>query len=411
MKSKLKEYIPQTEKQRQKIWENGIFVLDANVLLNMCRYSKQSCDELLAIVKTHKDNLWLPYQVGMEFFNNRLAVIEGVKNGFNQLLANISKIDDAFSRELKFNDFRNDTAHNLDQLRADIKRFRKNEETKIKKWQKEYEDSDKEAILNEILDLYDGKVGDDYDEAKLEKIYKEGEKRYKENVPPGYADLKEKEKKGNRHLYGDLIWWKQVIDYARDKKRNLVIVTDDKKEDWWYKLSGKTISPRVELIREFDKETKGQYFLMYKTHQFMEMAKQLDGATVSDTSIKEVEETGALSYRQLLGKYHIDPDQTRDPLFSKYMVGRYNGITDSPVKANTYLSDPYGVQAFQEIRGMTDGKIFGVYDPSSYVALPIADSATGIKDYLAQHPDVSMAFPHASEETQKWLDYLSKKDK
>ena len=76
MKNKLKEYIPLSDNHRKIIWENGIFVLDANVLLNMCRYSKKSCDELIGIIEKHKDNLWLPYQVGMEFFNNRLGVIE-----------------------------------------------------------------------------------------------------------------------------------------------------------------------------------------------------------------------------------------------------------------------------------------------------------------------------------------------
>lgn len=96
-----------------------------------------------------------------------------------------------------------------------------------------------------------------------------------------------------------MIWWKQAIDYARDKKSDLIIVTDDKKEDWWYKVSGKIISPRVELTREFDKETNGRKFLMYQTHQFMEMAQKLDGAEVSDSSIKEVKETGSLDYIHL----------------------------------------------------------------------------------------------------------------
>jgi hypothetical protein len=71
MKNKLKEYIPLSEDQRKMIWKNGIFVLDANVLLNMCRYSKKSYGELIGIIKNHKNSLWLPYQVGMEFFNNR----------------------------------------------------------------------------------------------------------------------------------------------------------------------------------------------------------------------------------------------------------------------------------------------------------------------------------------------------
>ena len=407
MKNKLKEYIPLSDGLRKEIWEKGIFVLDANVLLNMCRYSKKSYDELIGIIEKHKDNLWLPYQVGMEFFNNRLGVIEGIKNGFNQLLTNITKIEDVLEKELKFNDFRSDTAHNLDQLREDIKNFRTNEEKKIRKWQEEFEESDKEAILKKILSLYEGKVGDDYESAKLDELYKEGERRYKESIPPGFADWKDKIKDGIRRACGDLIWWKQTIDYARKNKCDLIIVTDDRKEDWWYRVSGKTISPRVELIREFDKETNGQSFLMYKTHQFMEMAKVLDGATVSDSSIKEAEETGAREY-----SLKVEPIRVGESLANKYLVSGYKSVLDSPLVGRSLVSDPYGFQGIQGMTGLSDGKsILGVYNPSTHVALPIEDNKIGITDYYAQHPELLLTSPKVSDETNKWMDYFSTKEK
>lgn len=408
MKNKLKEYIPLSDDQRKKIWQNGIFVLDANVLLNMCRYSKQSCDELISIIKKHKDSLWLPYQVGMEFFNNRLGVIEGIRNGFEKLLTNVSGIDKILEGGLKFNEFKSDTALNIDQLREDIKNFQKREEEKIKKWQKEFEENDKEAILNEILSLYEGKVGDDYESDKLEELYKEGEKRYTDSIPPGFADWKDKIKEGTRRACGDLIWWKQTIDYARTNKCDLIIVTDDKKEDWWYKVSGKTISPRVELIREFEQETNGQSFLMYKTHQFMEMAKELDGAKVSDSSIKEAEETGAIDYSSLMKAYKVEPYNAGESLVNKYLFGGYKSALDSPIVGSTLVADPSGIQ---HLTGLSDGKgILGVYNPSTHIAMPIEDSVTGLVDYYTQHPDRLMT-TKSSEETSKLMEYLSGKGK
>ena len=410
MKEKLKEFIPLTEAQRKNIWENGVFVLDANVLLNMCRYSKKSCDELIEIIKTHKDSLWLPYQVGMEFLNNRLGVIEGVKSGFNRLLESISKTEAILEEGLKLKEFKSDTAHNIEKLRDDIKRFRKNEESKIKIWKKEYDDSDKDAIFQEILVLYDGKVGDDYEEAKLEEIYKEGEKRYNENVPPGYDDLKTKKEKGNRYLYGDLIWWKQAIDYARDNKSDLVIVTDDKKDDWWYKVSGKIVSPRVELIREFSKETNGRSFLMYQTHQFMEMAKTYDGAKVSDSSIKEAEETGTLDYNQLMELYHIDPKPASPFLRSKYLAGKIGDPLDNSIFASSYLSNPHGIQGISGIRGPVDGKgIISDLDLSTGLGITGDEGSFRVSDFLAQHPE-EIVTPYPNDIINKWLsDNLSKK--
>lgn len=68
---------------------------------------------------------------------------------------------------------------------------------------------------------------------ELSEIYSicdDGEKRYKKENPPGYKDAK---KKDGIRKYSDLIGWKEVIQYARKSGKNIVLVTDDVKEDWW----------------------------------------------------------------------------------------------------------------------------------------------------------------------------------
>lgn len=396
MKNKLKEYIPLSENERKRIWGKGVFVLDANALLNMCRYSKQSCDELLGIIKKHKDNLWLPYQVAMEFFNNRIGVIEGIRNGFDGLLANVSKTGEILEKELKFKDFRPDTALNIDQIRKDIKNFEKRTKAKINQWKDKFEENDKDVLLEEILTLYDGKVGDDYDTNVLDNIYTEGEKRYKENIPPGFADWKEKEKKGKRHVFGDLIWWKQAIDYAKANKKDLVIVTDDRKEDWWYKVAGKTISPRVELIREFDRETGGQRFLMYKPHQFMEVAKVLDRAQVSDSSIREVEETSSIDVNQLLYGYEIDP--------SGRAFLQPNTIWGD-VGNNSFVFDPYRLRNGGMLRGDYGGhSLRGLVRSNPANQIITGSYGQELLDFYNKHPEGTMTFPKiGSEESDEWL--------
>ena len=372
--------------------------------------TKQSCDELLDIIKTHKEKLWLPYQVGMEFFNNRLSVIEGIRNGFNKLLANLSKTEDVLNESLKFNEFKSDTAHNIEQLRIDIKNFRKREVSKVKAWQKEFEDNDKEVILKEILKLYDGKVGDDYSSDLLDELYKDGDKRFKESIPPGYADWNEKIKHGIRHACGDLIWWKQAIDYARDNKCDLIIVTDDKKEDWWYKVSGKTIGPRVELIREFNKETNGQSFIMYKTHQFMEMAKELDGAVVSDSSIREAESTGSTDYRQFIDMLGGVTDPLVDSSHFKYPWMRINTPEIAGASGTVSSVYPYGIQGLPGAQGVTGASVpLGFYDSITGLTYPKENEIHSLADFYAQHPDGKMAFPKVTDSSSMWFDYISKK--
>ena len=78
-------------------------------------------------------------------------------------------------------------------------------------------------------------------------------KRYKKENPPGYKDAK---KKDGIRKYSDLIWWKEVIQYARKSRKNIVLVTDDVKEDWWTIDEKGQYLFRGELITEFEKETK-----------------------------------------------------------------------------------------------------------------------------------------------------------
>ena len=47
-------------------------------------------------------------------------------------------------------------------------------------------------IRDAITTLFEGKVGEPYSPEKLKEIYRDGEERYSNQVPPGYKDRKEK---------------------------------------------------------------------------------------------------------------------------------------------------------------------------------------------------------------------------
>src|SRR5262249_1713579 len=104
-----------------------------------------------------------------------------------------------------------------------------------------------DALLETVTALFAGKVGPSYSTEQLQQIYSEGEARYARNTPPGYMDIKEKE---GIERYGDLILWRQLLDYARLQRKPLIFITGDTKEDWWLSNEGKTIGPRPELVQE-----------------------------------------------------------------------------------------------------------------------------------------------------------------
>ena len=239
--------------------------------------------------------------MAFEFLENAEGVPASLNKALNETIKAVDAIYGMLESHLKLNDY--DKYHLLKptEIRNDIKKFQESLRKRIEKIRSEYEGVDKKGIVKQVTEIFDGKVGEDYSEERLDQLFKDGEKKFKDKTPPGYKDLEDKKGAPKRHLYGDFIWWMQAIDYAKVNHCNLVIVTDDSKEDWWYKVEHETKSPRVELIKEFSKLTDGQSFHMYRTGHFMELAKKYDKVTISEKSIKEVKETSSINYGHLFG--------------------------------------------------------------------------------------------------------------
>ena len=75
MKKIFPGYYRPTEKEFSNLWNSCLFVLDANVLLNLYRYSQETSDELIQILKQISDRLWVPHQAALEYQENRLQTI------------------------------------------------------------------------------------------------------------------------------------------------------------------------------------------------------------------------------------------------------------------------------------------------------------------------------------------------
>ena len=55
------------------------------MLLNLYRYTDQTCGELTSLMERLKDRLWLPHQAGLEFHENRLVVISEQANSYAKI--------------------------------------------------------------------------------------------------------------------------------------------------------------------------------------------------------------------------------------------------------------------------------------------------------------------------------------
>lgn len=292
MKTHFKEQYALLEEEIKAVWDDCYVVLDANILLNFYRCSKDTSDDVFNILEAIQNKLWIPYQVAWEYFNNRRNVFHENWNAAITIKESFKKCIDQFYQEEKVkNLLARNPFINSDELKEVISQCMEEVNKVLSKYEQNVTDfTFDDKILDKITKLLDGKVGDDLSEQDLLNIYKEGKKRYEMKFPPGYKDdTKDKQSRGERHVYGDLINWQMIINKAKDDDKNIVFVSGDQKEDWWDIWNGEKIRPRTELTKEFHDKT-GKDIVIYNQHSFMQYAKENIVNATKDASIDEVKE-------------------------------------------------------------------------------------------------------------------------
>ncbi|MGB4659029.1 MAG: PIN domain-containing protein [Mobilitalea sp.] len=258
MKNILKECLDLSEEEKNRLWSKSMFVFDTNLLLNLYRYSKETRDALFSALYNLKNRIWIPYHVVEEYYKNRCKIIYETTEKYDKL----TKSSDTFIDECRIS--LNLKNKEVLELKEFIQNWLIKEKTNNLLVIKPAED----AILDNLLNLFDGKAGKNMDQSVLDGILAEGKTRYDNKIPPGYMDSKKINNTNDNNMFGDLIIWKQILEYSKEFQKNIIYVTNDQKEDWWYIECGKTIGPRYELKKEFHDYT-GKEFHMYSMESFL----------------------------------------------------------------------------------------------------------------------------------------------
>lgn len=300
-----------TDKDYKALFEKGVFVFDTNVLLDLYRLPNEAKEDLFLILESKelKDRVWLPFQAQLEYVYNKNGVIREQNTKFDEVSSKVNsyqkKIAELYGEiqkdvaklnlkkrhsSIKIEDYINE---NLFQSPVDTLKGFTEKLDELNKKQPDVKDDDE--IGDRIKKIFKSKIGESFKKEELEDFYKEGAKRYKNKVPPGYKD-DTPDKEGSHFYedkeyirkYGDLLLWKEVIKKAEtDKVEYLVLVSSDMKEDWQYKHT----PVRLELLNEiYNSAKKLIVFHMYDTSNFMKYAKEYLKLDVEDSSIQEAKD-------------------------------------------------------------------------------------------------------------------------
>lgn len=283
MRNAFYEYYDLTNDERDRLWDKALIVLDTNVLLSLYRLQSEARREILAAITKYKERLWMPFQIGWEYHEHRLEEacrpVDSLRRLKDKVNSFTNEIEKDYGKHPYLKDYKS-IKRTLDSLNDKINKLT---EVSILDCPNFLHN---DAILAEISNLYDGKVGKPYTDEQLTEIYKKGESRYDKKIPPGYKD---KDKKtGDHHRFGDLIIWQQMLEKSKEDDCDILFITDDKKEDWWQMYNSDKIGPRRELIAEFRTFTGNHLIGFYTPDRFLSIANERKDVSVKKATIDEV---------------------------------------------------------------------------------------------------------------------------
>lgn len=304
MKGLFPEFDPRRDRNFQEIWSNCVFVFDANVLLNIYRYQADTRDQLLSIIEKIKPRIWIPYHVALEFNRNRLRVIASQGSKFSEVRAILLKYHSKLRIELEaLNLHRRHSVIEISNVLSEIERVISGFASSLDELEANQPKlTDNDPLKDRIEELFHKHVGDPpKDQTELNQLYDAARKRYEKKIPPGYMDDAKEGDFLHRGLiyqpkFGDYVVWREILAFAEAQKLDsLIFITDDAKEDWWWKetMGGdKILGPRPELIEEA-RSFGIRDFLMYSPDRFLEYSKELLNASVSTEALADVREVSS----------------------------------------------------------------------------------------------------------------------
>lgn len=287
-------------KPAEEIIKNGIIVLDTNVLLVPFDTSEKNVSDIKSIYLRYKkeNRLFIPARVAREFANNRANRIGDIFLQIRQLKDNINSGNFKINQYpiLQNNKDYLDLLVQFDAIQKSIKSSRKcleNIETHIQSWT--WDDNVsiayKEIFIPEII----VEVQKDREELEKELAF-----RIEYKVAPGYKDSKKAD-----DGIGDLVIWQTILEIAKTNDKDLIFVTNEQKNDWFYKQDKIGLYPKYELFDEFRRFTNGKSIAIINFIKFLELSK------AKAETIEEI-------------KFTIQENQTTPPIIN--MTGLSEGM-------------------------------------------------------------------------------------
>jgi hypothetical protein len=285
-------YRTPTKLQLSEAIKNALIVADANVLLDLYRYSETPRADLLEALRAVGPRLWVPNQAVLEFWKNRENVIRDPGNT-RSLIATLQSLETQAVEQIQHwanqrsldggatKLLTNELVKSFTDARVQIEAHT---DERMANWLR---NTNEDAVLKQLEPILLGKVGPALSDDDLASCLVEGKRRIESKIPPGYLDAK----KSGDSAVGDYLVWEQTIREAAFRKNDVLFISRDAKEDWIRRENGEIRGPRLELVNEMKKRAGVRLFIR-TPDQFMQLAKEVLAVEISDKSVSDAAKLG-----------------------------------------------------------------------------------------------------------------------
>lgn len=312
MKNRFPGYFDLTEAEHDQLWDEGLIVIDTNVLLDLYRVPEPTRNRMFELLASWKGRVWIPHQVGVEFLGMRVSTINEVHKRSTSVVDEMRAKYEAFRSAAQDMKLAERGFDDVDRILKEMGALSAElEEGAAKMLSGALQPNDHDHVLEKLDSIVDGNVGEaPENQDALSKIYREGEGRYELKLGPGYEDAKKSERKGAKYRvggltyesqYSDLVLWKQTIAYVKSVGvKSVLFVSKDVKKDWWQIVNGDDrIAPLPELREEMIRDGGVERFWIITLEDALAKYGVKNGVDV-EQAVKDVRRTDVLDEISLI---------------------------------------------------------------------------------------------------------------
>lgn len=254
-----------SREQLDRALREAVVAIDANVLLDLYRLRPRTSDDLMEILKHLDGRLVVPHQALREFWRRRQLTKDSPRSATKEAVDALGKsrrsmcaVLDTWAKAVGVDD------RELTGLTAQVESCVSGLNARLQDHILPGADATpgSDRILDQLEKILEGRVTPALSDEDFAECVAEAKRRLEVEQPPGYLDAEKWESNLPEGGAGDYLVWYQATRYAKEKEKDLLIVTRDQKTDWWWRQQSEFLGPRHELALEYYKLTGKRLFML-----------------------------------------------------------------------------------------------------------------------------------------------------